>query len=87
MISTLMITMLYLLQLHINPFSEWHFGGGIDVLWKLFLVLYNLVACKSLNVSLGVILICTHSSIAVIRAVFSVDVFIFAVILSASSVF
>ena len=31
--------MLYLLQLHINPFSEWHFGGGICVLWTLFLVL------------------------------------------------
>ena len=30
--------MVYLLQLHINPFSEWHFGGGIRVLWTLFLV-------------------------------------------------
>ena len=30
--------MLYLLQLHINPFSDWHFGGGIRILWTLFLV-------------------------------------------------
>ena len=33
--------MLYLLQLHINPFSEWHFGGGIRVLCTLFLVHVN----------------------------------------------
>ena len=45
------------------------------------------MARKSLNVSLGGILICTHSSIVVIRAVFSVDVIIFAIILSASCVF
>ena len=34
--------MLYLLQLHINPFSEWHFGGGICVLWTLLLVYFYL---------------------------------------------
>ena len=32
--------MLYLLQLHINPFSKWHFGRGIRVLWTLFLVVF-----------------------------------------------
>ena len=46
--------MVYLLQLHINPFSEWHLAGGIRVLWTLFLItIYNTAVTDAASEILG----------------------------------
>ena len=43
--------MVYLLQLHINPFFWMAFGGGIHVLWTLFLVFAKFIQFSATGMS------------------------------------